>query len=365
MNVKELIQSAPRVELIDNFLAIMDIPPERMEAAKERFGEFLDRLDGIEPTSTGYVILGVVYVENGRERLEANLYCESELPRLAEIEGELAKFGSVSDAERLCNVVSNTKRYAYEYTPWGEILGFRVLRSNARDVGPTKLAAAVLYEMTFFGFNEENVKAEREKLDAAIAEEELSTGISISAEELFARFGWHDERTEEEKENERLAAIREQMKNLRRSWEALRRYVKRIPLKTLCDTTEILSETSTAYWDRLREEIVYLDSELYTSEQNEALAEEIETQPSCFLRLPEKRDFREYDLMREFIDSLSYSEVKRDLAGAIHGKDAFRRFKDILRHYGVERQWYDYRDAAVKNFAASWCEKNDVIATDI
>ena len=69
--------------------------------------------------------------------------------------------------------------------------------------------------------------------------------------------------------------------------------------------------------------------------------------------------------MREFIDSLSYSEVKRDLAGAIHGKGAFRRFKDILRHYGVERQWYDYRDAAVKNFAASWCEKNDVIATDI
>ena len=60
MNVKELIQSAPRGELIDNFLAIMDIPSERMEAAKERFGEFLDRLDGIEPTSAGYVILGVV-----------------------------------------------------------------------------------------------------------------------------------------------------------------------------------------------------------------------------------------------------------------------------------------------------------------
>lgn len=63
--------------------------------------------------------------------------------------------------------VSNTKRYAYEYTPWSEILGFRVLCSNARDVGIANLAAAVLYEMTFFGFNEENVKAEREKLDAA------------------------------------------------------------------------------------------------------------------------------------------------------------------------------------------------------
>ena len=64
MNVKELIQSAPQFELIDDFLSIMDIPPERTEAAKERFGEFLDRFDGIEPTSTGYVILGVVYVEN-------------------------------------------------------------------------------------------------------------------------------------------------------------------------------------------------------------------------------------------------------------------------------------------------------------
>ena len=244
MNVKELIQSAPRSELIDDSLALMDTPPERMEAAKERFGEFLDRLESVEPTSTGYVILGVIYVEDGKERLEANLYCESELPGLAEIKGELAKFDSVSDAERLCHEVSNTKRYAYEYTPWSEILGFRVLCSNARDVGIANLAAAVLYEMTFFGFNEENVKAEREKLDAAIAEADLSTGMSISAEELFARYGWRDERTEEEKENERLVTIREQMENLRRSWEALRRYIKRIPLKIPVSYTHLTLPTN-------------------------------------------------------------------------------------------------------------------------
>lgn len=365
MNVKELIQSAPRFELIDDSLALMDTPPERMEAAKERFGEFLDRLDGIEPTYTGYVILGVVYVENGRERLEANLYCESELPGLAEIVGALAKFDADGDAERLCNEVSNTKRYAYEYTPWSEILGFRVLRSNARDVGFAKLAAAVLYEMTFFGFNEENVKAERKKLDAAIAEADLSKGISISAEELFARFGWRDERTEEEKEKERLAAIREQMENLRTIWEALRRYIKRIPLKILCDAIETSTETSTAYWDRLREEVVYLDIELCTSEQNEALADKIESQRERFVRLPEKRDFREYDVMRGFIDSLPDGGVKRDLAGAIHGKGAFRRFKDTLFYYELEQRWYDYRDAAVKDFAVSWCDENDVIATGI
>lgn len=206
------------------------------------------------------------------------------------------------------------------------------------------------------------MEAEREKLDAAIAEAELSTGISISAEELFARFGWHDERTEEEKENERLASIREQMKNLRRSWEALRRYVKRIPLKTLCDAIEVSTETSTAYWDRLREEVACLDSELDTSEQNEALAEGIESQNERFVLLPEKRDFREYDVMRGFIDSLPDGGAKRDLAGAIHGKGAFRRFKDTLFYYGLEQRWYEYRDAAVKDFAVSWCDENDVIA---
>ena len=43
---------------------------------------------------------------------------------------------------------------------------------NAEEIGLSRLAAAVIYEMTFCGFMDEEVKAERQKLQEAIEESE-------------------------------------------------------------------------------------------------------------------------------------------------------------------------------------------------
>ena len=91
----------------------------------------------------------------------------------------------------------------------------------------------------------------------------------------------------------------------------------------------------------------------------ESLADRIEAglNTRCF-RLPSKFDIHEYSIMERFIDDLPNGSTRDELAGCIHGKGAFRRFKDSLRYHGIEQDWYDYRNSAYRVIAIEWCESN-------
>lgn len=75
---------------------------------------------------------------------------------------------------------------------------------NAEEIGLSRLAAAVIYEMPFCGFMDEEVEAERQKLQEAIEESEAVKKLSEeeqkkhfkSIEAVFAELGWQDKRTE-------------------------------------------------------------------------------------------------------------------------------------------------------------------------
>ena len=75
---------------------------------------------------------------------------------------------------------------------------------NAEEIGLSRLAAAVIYEMTFCGFMDEEVEAERQELQEAIEESEAVKKLSEeeqkkhfkSIEAVFAELGWRDKRTE-------------------------------------------------------------------------------------------------------------------------------------------------------------------------
>jgi tellurite resistance protein len=94
---------------------------------------------------------------------------------------------------------------------------------NAEEIGLSRLAAAVIYEMTFCGFMDEEVEAERQKLQEAIEESEAVKKLSEeeqkkhfkSIEAVFAEFGWQDKRTEEEKWKDRFRRDSEIAENTR------------------------------------------------------------------------------------------------------------------------------------------------------
>lgn len=59
--------------------------------------------------------------------------------------------------------------------------------------------------------------------------------------------------------------------------------------------------------------------------------------------------------MEDFVDQLSLGKVQKELAYAIRGKGAFRRFKQSVRYHGLEQRWYDYLAEAYRDLAIRWC----------
>ena len=79
-----------------------------------------------------------------------------------------------------------------------------------------------------------------------------------------------------------------------------------------------------------------------------------------FKSLPTKHDVHEWEIMREFADSVESGKISEELLRAIHGAGAFRYFKDTLRRRGIEKQWFEFRDEALKTIARDWCEDQGV-----
>ncbi len=137
-----------------------------------------------------------------------------------------------------------------------------------------------------------------------------------------------------------------------------------IPLKQVIQAIEEASEVFTSFWDTKTGKTVYLADSLMTGETDEALAAEIENTPERFLRFPTKYEIHQYRIMEDFIDQLPPGKAQEELAYAIRGKGAFRRFKQSVRYHGLEQRWYDYLAEAYRELAIRWCRDEGVEYTE-
>ena len=110
---------------------------------------------------------------------------------------------------------------AYVLTEWNEILGFGMDEQNAEKCGKANLLADILFEMTFFGFDENKVIKAREEVMV-----EFEVPKSFPAEEHIENLILKEKSEEpsEEKGNTREQFLREEFKTLKNKYFALRDY---------------------------------------------------------------------------------------------------------------------------------------------
>lgn len=139
----------------------------------------------------------------------------------------------------------------------------------------------------------------------------------------------------------------------------------KIKLDQVIDAIETADDAFTYFYDTQTGETVYLQDEIITGERDEKLEELIENSPrGRFLRFPTKYDIHEYSIMESFVESLPPGAARQELAHAIRGKGAFRRFKNGICYHRIEQQWFDYRDQAYREIAIRWCRDEGLEYTE-
>ncbi len=106
----------------------------------------------------------------------------------------------------------------------------------------------------------------------------------------------------------------------------------------------------------------YLDRETgeVHVEINEAVVgvvegEEIDFTTERFVLIEPVPSYVGWRIMRNFIESLPAGPAAMQLAHAIEGKSAFRRFKDVLLNYPkLREQWFQFHADAFYTIAEAW-----------
>jgi hypothetical protein len=147
-----------------------------------------------------------------------------------------------------------------------------------------------------------------------------------------------------------------------------------VKLKEIIEAVEFQSDEIGAYLNRETGEIVTISEEEFDAvedqdplenypeweQDNIKIAREILDNEENFLNLPTKHDIHEYQIMEKFCLSVKDREVSEELYGAIKGKRAFGRFKEILQRFRMADEWYKYREEAIKRIAIDWCKSNHI-----
>ena len=133
-----------------------------------------------------------------------------------------------------------------------------------------------------------------------------------------------------------------------------------ILLKQVIDAVEMACDSYTEFYDTKTGETVSLPDPMWTGEADEELEELLEAEPDRFLRFPTKFEIHEYRIMEDFVEALPTGQVKQELANAIRGRGAFRRFKNSIRYHGIEQLWCDYLENAYREIAIRWCREHDL-----
>lgn len=133
-----------------------DEEPLNLGMVESAVEDYCKMLQGLEPKATDYVLLALENYVDGGKKVEAELMeYEAFREKLAVIrKRKLPAWEKSADETQLSEFLEKTRgwlpeAFAYEFTPWEEILGTQVFPRNYERIGKDEFIASVLYEMSF------------------------------------------------------------------------------------------------------------------------------------------------------------------------------------------------------------------------
>jgi len=146
-----------------------------------------------------------------------------------------------------------------------------------------------------------------------------------------------------------------------------------VQLDDLIDALEMESESEHAFVDRDTGEILTVSQEALANCESEIdstdlpdwqreeieLAHRILSSDHC-IAFPTQFDVHEWDIMAGFSHQVEKEEIREALLRALHGRGAFRRFKDEIARFELWDAWNRFRRDAFGEIMRDWCEENEI-----
>ena len=76
--------------------------------------------------------------------------------------------------------------------------------------------------------------------------------------------------------------------------------------------------------------------------------------------MPDQFEVDEWRAMERFSQEVEDRAVSDRLLNAIHGRGAFRCFKESVHQLGLADKWDAFRDEHYRTVAKEWCEANGI-----
>jgi len=132
--------------------------------------------------------------------------------------------------------------------------------------------------------------------------------------------------------------------------------ISKLDIQQIAAAMEDHSYMAKYYLDKEAGDVIPLPLCPFTGEED-PLQEEIDEDPSRYLRvetMPSRDSFR---FMEEFVESLPDGEDKRTLERALAWKKPFSNFKNALYDLPeIREQWFAYKDECMRRYVMEWLE---------
>lgn len=133
-----------------------------------------------------------------------------------------------------------------------------------------------------------------------------------------------------------------------------------VQLDTVIQGIEMAGDGTDIFLNLQTNELEYINDFVLSIEEKEKITNKIDENWNDYKRLSTMYERNDYGIMERFIWKLPEGEMQDELEYAIRGKGAFRMFKSTIYRYGIEEEWYEYKDNAYREMAIQWCKENEL-----
>ena len=134
----------------------------------------------------------------------------------------------------------------------------------------------------------------------------------------------------------------------------------KLKLEELIDWFDEIQNYEYIVYDKKDNNFICIDLKMMSMQEYEELIDKIEEDEKERYYLPSLYVFHDSELIEEYINGVKNGKIQEELEDKFYGKGKYRKFKETLIEYGIEDDYYNFREKYLENMAIEWCKKNNI-----